>query len=140
MINDLMTGISQAIRREFPETTHSIYTEETEQVMQIPYFFILCVSQSHNAKLDNRFFLDSSFDVQYYPKVGCNECWEVAEQLRGLLEEVLVDGSLVRGNNMSYKVENGVLHFVIDYNLPMIYEKEAVELMGGVTIYGKTGK
>lgn len=140
MINDLMTGISQAIRRKFPETTHSIYTEGTEEVMQVPYFYILCVSQSHKAKLDNRFSLDSSFAIQYFPKAGSNECWEVAEQLCGLLEEIFVDGSLVRGSNMGHKVENGALHFLIDYNLPMMYEKEAVELMGEVTIYEKNRK
>lgn len=70
MVNKLITGIGQAIRREFPETTYKIYTEKTEQDLKRPCFFILCVNQRREAKLNERFRLNSSFDVQYFPYVG----------------------------------------------------------------------
>ncbi|WMI82025.1 phage tail terminator family protein [Anaerotignum sp. MB30-C6] len=140
MINNLITGITQAIRREFPEPYFGIYTEKTDQLMQKPCFFILCVNLSHKAKLGNRFIFKSSFDVQYFSEVGNNECWEVAEKLRGLLEEIGVDGHLVQGSSINYRVESGMLHFLIDYNVPMVHGNNAVEFMERVKVFGKTSK
>jgi hypothetical protein len=140
MIYNLISGIEQAIRREFPESTYRIYTENTEQGMEKPCFFILCMKQSSNAKLGRRFMLNTSFDVQYFTSIGNNECWEAAEKLRSLLGEITVDGCLVRGSNLNFGVESGVVRFFIDYNLPMMQEQEAVEFMEEVTVYGKASE
>lgn len=137
MINNLISGIGQAIRSDFPEEAYRIYTEKIEQGLEKPCFFILCANQRYDAKLGSRFMLNTSFDVQYFSSLGNNDCWEVAEKLRGFLEEITVDGSLVQGTSINYRVENGVLHFLIDYNIPMMHEKDAVEFMEEVTVYGK---
>lgn len=138
MISKLMTGIEQAIRKEFPETTYKIFTEATERVS--PCFFILCVSQSRNAKLGDRFILNTSFEVQYFSGSGNNECWGVAEKLRELLDVISLEEDLVQGRNGNYRVDNGVLHFVMDYNIPMMRRQDAVDFMEEVTVYGKTRK
>lgn len=138
MISKLMTGIEQAIRTEFPETTYKIYTEATEVVS--PCFFILCVSQSRNAKLGDRFILNTTFEVQYSSGRGNNECWEVAEKLRELLDVISLGGDLVQGRNGNYRVDSGVLHFVIDYNIPMMREQDVVDFMEEVTVYGKASE
>lgn len=135
MISKLMTGIEHAIREEFPETTYKIYTETTEY--DSPCFFILCISQSRNAKLGDRFMLNTSFEVQYFSGRGNNECWEVAEKLRELLDVISLGEDLVQGRNGNYRVDSGVLHFVMDYNLPMMREQDAVDFMEEVTVYGK---
>lgn len=138
MVDKLITGIAQAIRGGFPEESYLIYTEKTEQGIQEPCFFILCVTQDHTAKLGGRFWLNTSFDVHYFPEVGNDESWKVAETLRELLEWIMVDGNLIRGTSINYRVEDEVFHFFIDYNLPMTHSKDAVEFMEEVKIHGKT--
>jgi hypothetical protein len=140
MIHDLITGITEAIRSEFAEETYCVYTESPEEGAQVPYFYILCVNQSHNAKLGGRFTLNSSFDVAYFPSVGNNECWEVAEKLRALLDQITVGGDLIQGTSINYGVDSGVLHFLINYNLPMVYKEDTVEFMEEVTVNGKVSE
>jgi hypothetical protein len=143
VVNKLITGIAQAIRKEFPATTYKVYTEKTEQGIRKPCFFILCVTQNHEARLKDRFRLESTFDIHYFPKNGNAEGWEVAEKLRMILEWITLDGDFLLGSNMNYKMEDGVLHFFVDYTLNMVHKKEPYDFMEEVKVYGKireTGK
>lgn len=138
MVGDLITGIAQGIRAIFPEEPYKIYTERTEQGINEPCFFILCITQSHDSELGDRFMLNISFDIHYFPKNGNKECWEVADALRGILEWITVGEDLIRGINMNQRVENGVLHSFVDYNLHMTHKKIPDVYMGEVNVYGKT--
>ena len=140
MVNKLIAGIAEAIRKGFPTATHKIYTEKTEQGIQKPCFFILCVSQWHDAKLRDRFRLDASFDIHYFPKLGNAENWDTAETLRSFLEWITIDGNLIRGSSINYKIEDGILHFFIDYNLNMTQKAGTYEYMEEVKVYGKVSK
>lgn len=140
MVNKLITGIGQAIRREFPETTYKIYTEKIEQDLKRPCFFILCVNQWHEAKLNDRFHLNSSFDVHYFPNVGNAEGWETAEKLWSILEWITLQDVLIRGSSMNYKIEDGILHFFVDYNVSMDRKKEPNVFMEEVKVNGEISK
>lgn len=140
MVNKLITGIAEAIRKEFPVVTYKIYTEKTEQGIQKPCFFILCVSQWHDAKLRDRFRLDASFDIHYFPQTGNAENWDTAETLQSLLEWITIDSNLIRGSSINYKIEDGILHFFIDYNLNMRHKGETYEYMEEVKVNGKISK
>ncbi|WP_313524824.1 phage tail terminator family protein [Anaerotignum sp.] len=140
MVNKLITGIGQAIRREFPETTYKIYTEKTEQDLKRPCFFILCVNQRREAKLNERFRLNSSFDIQYFPYVGNVEGGETAGKLWLVLEWVTIDDALIRGSSMNYKIEDGILHFFVDYNVSMDRKKEPNVFMEEVKVNGEISK
>ena len=140
MVNKLITGIAEAIRKEFPVSTHKIYTEKTEQGTKEPCFFILCITQWHDPKLKDRFRLNTSFDIHYFPKAGNAEGWEVAERLRLLLEWVAIDDALIRGTSINYKMEDGTLHFFVDYNFNMDTKKEPYAYMEEVKVNGKIAK
>ena len=74
MVNTLLQAMAKALRKEFSEG-YPIYTEEVEQGLQEPCFFIECLQQKEERKLDRRFFAEQTFVVTYFPKKGKEECW-----------------------------------------------------------------
>ena len=63
----------------------------------------------------------------------------VQNRLQCALQSIfLEDGSSLRGTHRSGKIVDGILHFFVDYNFPLIIRKEAEETMEVLQIYGKT--
>lgn len=139
MVNKIILGIANGIRKVYPEAEYEVYTEGVEQGIEEPCFFILCITQNHEGRLQHNFDLYNSFDVHYYPKKGNGECWEVAEKLRSLLKYINVDGELIRGSKINCRIEDGVLHFFVDYNLRMKCIKISEEHMERVKVHGEIG-
>ena len=139
MVNELIRAIAKAIRKEFQQ--EPIYSEQVEQGLQEPCFFILCLSQKEQAKLDVRFLAQHAFVISYVPKGGNADCWEVQAKLQRLLEFItLDDDSVVRGTNRKGEIKEGILHFFVDYDFYMKKEKEPEIYMELLQIDEKTRK
>ena len=56
--------------------------------------------------------------VQYFPKdkKGKKECFQVAERLFESLEEITLDGQIVRGVDLEMQIVEDVLQFFVTYN------------------------
>lgn len=148
MINKIITGISQALDAEFnteENQEYTIYTEDVEQGLEEPCFFIFSLKPSNRQLVGNRYERKYPFDIHYFPKDESNynnEINEVTERLFTALEYIEVDG-LVRGTNMNAEIVDNVLHFFVDFN--MIVKKvipkdpymEELELMEEVKIHGQ---
>lgn len=127
------------IRTEFQEDSYNIYTEEVEQGFCEPCFFIQCLSQSEEDKLSERFLVQHSFVISYFPKKGNAECWQVQKRLQYLLYYItLEEGSLLRGTNRKGSITEGVLQFFVNYDFPMKYRVKPDEKMEVLKVYGKT--
>jgi len=122
MVNKIITGISQKIDEVFNSVNedYTIYTENVEQDLKEPCFFIFSLKPDSTKLVGNRYKRNYSFDIHYLPKDlgnANNECNEVAEKLMDELEYITVDGSLVRGTEMSGETVDNVLHFFINFNM-----------------------
>lgn len=139
MVNDLTVAIAKAIKKEFQEV--DILTEQLEQGFTSPCFFIFCESQKEHDKLEVRFLAEHTFVIQYFPKDGNSECWEVLSKLHRLLEFVtLEDGSMVAGTNRNGTIREGILFFFVDYDFYRKKEKQPEEYMRELQVHEKTRK
>ena len=75
----------------------------------------------------------NQFVIQYFPHTDDRkgECYDVGEKMLECLEVIHVDGFLLRGTEMKFKIVDGVLHFFVDYDAFSHKEeqKETMELM-----------
>lgn len=73
--------------------------------------------------LGRRFIKVNPFDIQYFPTSPRNnaEMFTVAETMMETLEFItLPNGDLLHATSVSYEIVDNVLHFFVNFNLPMI--------------------
>lgn len=118
MINEIIKGISKALYTEFGED-YRIFSESIEQGLKEPCFFILCINPTHELFFWRRYFRENDFCIHYFPKSEHRkreECQEVAERMMECLEVVSAADVQIRGTKMKYEMEDGVLHFFVNYD------------------------
>lgn len=115
MISSIVAGISWALDAEFGESC-TIYTEEVEQGLEEPCFFIFCLNPTVRHFLGARYFRKNQFCIQYFPACGNKECNAVGERLLWALEYLKVNEDLFHGTEMRYEIADGVMNFFVNYN------------------------
>ena len=66
MINSIIEAISIALNAEFGDD-YTTYTEEQEQGLKEPCFFISTLEPTHNLFRDRRYFRRQQFCIQFFP-------------------------------------------------------------------------
>ena len=133
MLNEIIDGITTALFEEFGERYH-IYTEEIEQGLQEPAFFVTVVDDNHEQFLGKRYFRQNHFVIQYFPESKSIqlECNNVADRLKECLEYIYLfqddsdekESKPIRGTQMHSNVQSGVLNFFVDFNCFVIKTKD----------------
>lgn len=121
MINEIIQGVSIKLNAYF-EGKYKIYQNDVEQGFTTPCFFITALKPDISPLQKNRYMSRNPLDVHYFPTNGRNnaEMYEVAGDLVKCLEYItLPNGDMFHGTSVSYQVEDGVLHFFINYNLTL---------------------
>ena len=133
MGNDIVDGIAVRLGQLFPDI--EVHRDEIAQGFDAPCFFIKSLRTVHTAKLDNRYFRRYSFDVHYFPQhAGASaNVQAVAGTLLMGLEYILVGDNLVRVARTEYEVHDGVLHFMVDYDLFVLRERVKTPYMMTLT-------
>lgn len=149
MLNKIITGISQALDAEFNSENEEyiIHTENVEQGLEEPCFFIFSLKPSSKQLVGNRYERKYPFDIHFFPNTELvdgvstinNQINEVTERLFTVLEYITVDNSLVRGTSMNVEIVDNVLHFFINFNMIVKKETAPIETMGSLTIKQKLG-
>ncbi|CAI3675084.1 putative phage protein [Clostridium neonatale] len=149
MLNKIITGISQALDAEFNSENEGyiIHTENVEQGLEEPCFFIFSLNSSSKQLVGNRYERKYPFDIHFFPSTELvdgvstinNQINEVTERLFTALEYITVDNSLVRGTSMNVEIVDNVLHFFINFNMIVKKETAPIETMGSLTIKQKLG-
>lgn len=140
MINKIKDGIIRAIHKEFGDK-YEIYPESIEQGLQEPCFYVECLNKSNEQFLNNRYFREHFFIVQYFPESNekNSECDDVVERLFDCLEYITVDNDLVRGTQMKAEMVDDVLHFRINFNLFVHKIEQKDNKMGSYKVERKDG-
>lgn len=130
MENKIITGISQKLFETFG-LDYKIYTENVEQFLNPPCFYVELLQSSMQQIVSRRYRLENLFDIHFFtnenePK---NDFRRVADILYDALEYISVDNDLVRGLGMHYEIVDDVLHFFVSYNLILIKTIEPEEKM-----------
>lgn len=125
MINKIIKGISQALYNEFGEE-YEIYTEDVVQDLKEPCFFIQCINPKISRFRGNRYYRENQFTIQYFPKSKDyrKECFEVIDRMYTALEFIEVDSAPVLGKGIDTNIYDGVLTFIINYDMFVIVEND----------------
>lgn len=118
MLNKIIKGIALKLNGIFGDD-YTIYTEEIQQGLQVPCFLISHISSQSSELLFDRYYRSNMFDIQYFPKDENSRCEieQAAEKLyAGLNHITLADGTIKNGISMNHEIEDGVLHFFVNYN------------------------
>jgi len=128
MIQAIVDSIIAAILEVFPGA--NIYDEKVKQGFKTPCFIIRCINPLSEQVLGNRYYRQNLFSIQYSPdeKNANSECYRVQDVLFRALEYIKVDDDLQRGTNMRGEVIDGVLTFLINFNM-FIYFKDELDPM-----------
>lgn len=139
MVNDIISGIVIKIDSLFGDDT-IIHTEGVEQDFQEPCFYVKLLRASQKQVLNNRYYLEHSFDVHYFPGTADKnaEMHDAASKLIGL-EYITSGGSLKRGTKKSYQIVDGVLHYYVQYNYYAYLTKEEAEKMQSISVHNGIG-
>lgn len=138
MINKIIDGICEKLNESFGDG-YEIYTELKNQGLKEPCFSVMCVNPISNQVIGNRYFRNNLFSILYFPasKEPKAETNVVLESLYLALETVTiketlpddtVKESLVRGTNMRGELVDGVLNFLVNFNM-FVYKVEDADLM-----------
>lgn len=141
MLNEIIKGISMALSSCFGEG-YEIYQDDGEQGLNGPCFLIAVLGPEITPLLGRRFIQRNPFDIRYFPTApGKNtEMLTVAEKLMEILDFItLPNGDLLHGTSVGYEIVENVLHFFVNYNLPMVKSVEETYMETLQTQVGTTG-
>lgn len=125
MLNNVTAGIAISIDQEFGDG-YEIYTDELEQDLKEPCFFIMMLDPNIERRLSVRREADVPMSIQYFPKKGRAECNDVAERLALYALECITpyeSDTWIRGKDMHWEIVDGVLNFFVTYNF-FVYKIE----------------
>lgn len=126
MIREIIKAISNKLYAEFG---HEIYIDTVPREVDKDGFCIRCISSIIKPQLPPRYFERNLFDI--FSIVGTQEeAYGLIENLFDTLEYVtMLNGDIIRGTNMHTEIVDGVLHFLVNYNLFLIKEPAEIDTM-----------
>lgn len=119
-INDVIEGIATVLNKEYK---YSIYVDEIKSDAEFPCFVIETLNTDHIHVISDRYERRHDFDIMLY--IADDDYIEdhrkqinpIVEQLYFDLEYItLSDNSLLQGEDMSYRITDGILHFKVSYS------------------------
>lgn len=114
-------AISRNLYQEFG-SGHQIYVDASVQNLTEPCFYICPLSAEHVQRLGTVYRRNQSFDIHYFPieeERPSKELSDTAERLYSCMEYIFIEGKTYRGTDMKSEIQDGVLHFTVDYNIPL---------------------
>ena len=142
MLNEIIKGISMALNTAFGDK-YEIFQNDIEQGLEEPGFFIQVLKPDLSPLVGQRSMKHNPFDVMYFPTAPGNnaEMFTVAETLMECLTLIsLPNGDLLHGTGMNYEVVDGVLHFMVNFNLTLIRPEDETYMETLETDIGTVGR
>ncbi len=142
MVADIVNGITMTLGSAYEG--YDIYTKDVEQGIETPCFFVQLLKASKRPLIGQRHIRDYPFDIQYFPEHdGDNEeMMDVGDALEECLADItLQNGDMIHGNDMSYEIVDGVLHFFVTCSVIMMEVKQEESMdKYGLTVEVRNGE
>lgn len=123
MVNNIVFGIAKTLDKNFADVP--IYTDNVEQGLSMPCFFVMPITASEDPLLNVRAMRHVAFDIHYLSNSGRLHLEDVASQLYGIFREVEIDDkTLLAGRNLNHQIIDGTLHFFVEFKYTVWYERE----------------
>lgn len=138
MQNEIMDAVTRKIFEIFGDG-YTIYTDNVEQDLKEPCFFVSFLEPSHKPLLGKRYRRIYDMSIQYVPagEDPSREINQVVDRLIDGLEYIsLSDGSLRRGMDMSSRVSDDILTFLVTYDVFGVKTEPEKERMEALTVKG----
>ncbi|MFV0519977.1 MAG: DUF6838 family protein [Lachnospirales bacterium] len=125
-LNNIIDGICVKLREGFCQGEYAIYTEEVKQGLKNPCLTVQCVNPMSEQTLGNRYYKESIFVINYFPKDEMaykSEFNKVSDLLYELLEYIIVKDTdeenvkehIFRSYDMKVEISDKVLLFFVTY-------------------------
>lgn len=108
------------------QTGYAVYTDYHKQHAHFPCFYVELIDASQERELGNRYWREYAFDVLLFLDRNGEikdrrSLTAMADTLFMALEYITIDGGQkLRGTEMSYRITDNVLHFLVSYNMYVI--------------------
>lgn len=123
--------IINAITSSLSYYDFDVYSELIRQDFSEPCFFIQLLESDSDYRLGDRGARLYSFDIRFHnSSAGYDDLNSLGDELFGLLEYIeLNTGELVRARDMSFEIQDNVLHFFVKYYVETEKKKEPSKKM-----------
>ncbi|MBE5886764.1 MAG: hypothetical protein E7284_10220 [Lachnospiraceae bacterium] len=128
MSNEITVGISVKLNELFGEG-YEIYTDDVEQGLKEPCFFIKLLKVQNKPLLGKRKNRTYPYIITYFPIGGNKEMEEISEKMMDGLEYInLSSGDIVRGHSIESEIVDGNLQTSVQYDV-FLNSAETTETM-----------
>ena len=117
---EVVSELATLLRSRFSLTEFAkIYKDKPVQSMVTPCIFIHSVETTHTPDMGNYAWWDHLIDIRCHPGKLCTDIHTWARSLGPIIvncvERITINGQQVKSKDVSWKVENGVLHVFTAY-------------------------
>lgn len=133
MINDVIDAITQALHSIFGDD-YRYYKEEINQNTEYPCFVVQTLEPMYRSTSLYRYIVTIPLIIYHFGQkndpLNHQKCYDIATTLYKHLEYLPLDeDNLIRGYNISWEINEGVLQFYITYRIIMINDQSELTKM-----------
>lgn len=117
MVNDLLTAVTTQLGTTFG-TTYHYYVENVEQDLMKPCFTVDMIQPMQRSRSPILYDRTMPIVVHYFtdnPLELKEDCYEMAEKTVECLEYLPFNGKIIRAENISWHIVEGVLQIFMTY-------------------------
>lgn len=117
MVNLILNAVTKQLGTKFG-TTYHYYKEDVEQNFIEPCFTVDARLPTQRSRSPVMYDRSIPLIIHYFTnneKTRKQELYDMGEQLYECLEYLNIDGDLLRGEDMSWRITEGVLQFFVTY-------------------------
>lgn len=136
---EVISAVAKKVRAATTTTEiKEIYKNKPKQGMETPCAFIHQIEEQFAPEMRNRGEQFYMIDVRCHPTPTNTtiDTWAqtLATKLLGALETITVSSQTVRARSISWKQEDGVLHFIVSYSFKVAKQPAVITDMEELTI------
>lgn len=144
MIDTLLTeGITEALYTAFKVP---VYVEWKENRTKFPCFIVSVADSNHDLHVSKLYDRKLDYSVKYFlnaesiPVDYRKDLLQIGERLYDVLEYVKVGDRITRGEDMSYRESDGILHFDVTYEMLLHKESKKAPAMERLQVNERSPK
>lgn len=139
----LTEGVTKALYDAFKVP---VYLEWKENNMKFPCFLVSVADSNHDLHVGKLYDRKLDYTVKYFlnaesiPVDYRKDLLQIGEQLYDILEYVKIGDRITRGEDMSYRESDGILHFSVTYEMLLHRESKRVPAMERLQVNERSSK